>query len=1197
MEGSIEDQVEPDLQNQPHRDRQARRKRYLPFAAIASVIALVVAAPSLLSHTSIGISLFNRLVSNESMTSEIHSFRVGWVTPFEVNNLRLSGNSGSQINIAKITTDLSIIGWLLKDSDEPSHLYIRDTDLQTQFKGTRFNLEEEWLNAKSSEHSTTDFHYVIHLENLNAEVTDAASNATWSLQQANVEICVSALSIETEFSGVLTDPNQRNGSLQGTCDYRFDTEDRLKTENATIDRWLLVLNCDSLPLSVGTLGAKRYLAPTDQFATTLTGDATGGISIACDRLDQIRVNFDQLETRQISAKLGKETIWNTQLATLNGEVQIDEQRITSQNLNLSTDFGNASANGSFTRSFSFITLSSNPSQWLNQLDGHVDLHLDLAKLRTSLPKAIPFREEIDLTQGQIFATLDTTKSENRTESELTVNVSEILARSNDELISIAPNQLIATLIGSQDALRADKLQLETSFGTAIGQGDLHSGSAEVKLDFGQLMSSLNAIVELPNCVLGGVAQGSIEWQATQEREWTLRGIVEADHLAVTLPSILEINEEKIKGSIQVTGQWNGNEIQQLDSLDLEVLSDQFSISGELVQPTQSSNKDQHLSMRWVSTGNLSSWNKYIPEAYLSKHSTPKIGGQYQLRCETDWSSAQMIVSDFFLEAADFSILHKDHLIRQPRIQVQLAGKCLTNQIHWVLDDLTLSSNSFSLRANGQHQKGNSEYQIQWRTILDRLIESHTLVGNDKESASAPGQEIKGKQELKTELTSFSAILGNVEGTLIGKQLNGRAQYEVDVSIKDFAARSFETNTLNSDLVGPLPANSFSNQSMVWVEPEIRFLGVAQHRTSNCLQVDRLQLSTSWLTANVKGVINENPSETELVLEGTTNWKMDKLATQIKNHFDFDLDLAGLHENEIQLEASHSPEQGIELEIDTGIGWESGGLGGIEFGSATIPLEINERQAKFDTDKIAVGDGTIAVAGTAYFPSSGTWIQLNPGVIAEGIKISPRMSEQWLQFIAPLLADATEIDGNLGIEIDDAVIHPNDLIRSQVRGRLQLGEVRLLAGPIANQLLASVDQVKTFRDLSSFQPAKVTQSTLVNMPAQTIDFSLHQGLVSHERLFFEIDRAMVITSGQVNLAGNLNLTAMIPLDARWLGRDLERLAGQTLTLPIRGTLNRPQLDSTQLGSIITQVGTNALQQNAESYLEEQLSRGIDRLFGK
>jgi hypothetical protein len=104
-------------------------------------------------------------------------------------------------------------------------------------------------------------------------------------------------------------------------------------------------------------------------------------------------------------------------------------------------------------------------------------------------------------------------------------------------------------------------------------------------------------------------------------------------------------------------------------------------------------------------------------------------------------------------------------------------------------------------------------------------------------------------------------------------------------------------------------------------------------------------------------------------------------------------------------------------------------------------------------------------------------------------------------------------------------------------------------------------------------------------------------VSHERLFFEIDRAMVITSGQVNLAGNLNLTAMIPLDARWLGRDLERLAGQTLTLPIRGTLNRPQLDSTQLGSIITQVGTNALQQNAESYLEEQLSRGIDRLFGK
>ena len=72
--------------------------------------------------------------------------------------------------------------------------------------------------------------------------------------------------------------------------------------------------------------------------------------------------------------------------------------------------------------------------------------------------------------------------------------------------------------------------------------------------------------------------------------------------------------------------------------------------------------------------------------------------------------------------------------------------------------------------------------------------------------------------------------------------------------------------------------------------------------------------------------------------------------------------------------------------------------------------------------------------------------------------------------------------------------------------------------------------------------------------------------------------------------------MIPLDPKWLGSDLQRLAGQTLQLPIIGTLDRPTLDTANLQSILTQLGVQAIQNDAESFLEDQINRGLNKLFG-
>jgi hypothetical protein len=153
-----------------------------------------------------------------------------------------------------------------------------------------------------------------------------------------------------------------------------------------------------------------------------------------------------------------------------------------------------------------------------------------------------------------------------------------------------------------------------------------------------------------------------------------------------------------------------------------------------------------------------------------------------------------------------------------------------------------------------------------------------------------------------------------------------------------------------------------------------------------------------------------------------------------------------------------------------------------------------------------------------------------------------------------------------------------------------------AGPLASQIIQGIGNLASLANGIGPQPGPLNSTTnLVTMPPQTVDFSVRQGIVSHERLYLNLDRAQVITSGRVAFDGSLNMIAQVPLDTRWLGRDIQQLAGQVVTLPIDGSISSPSLDSSGLRQLATQLGTQAIQSTAENYLQQQLNKGLDKIF--
>ena len=245
--------------------------------------------------------------------------------------------------------------------------------------------------------------------------------------------------------------------------------------------------------------------------------------------------------------------------------------------------------------------------------------------------------------------------------------------------------------------------------------------------------------------------------------------------------------------------------------------------------------------------------------------------------------------------------------------------------------------------------------------------------------------------------------------------------------------------------------------------------------------------------------------------------------------------------------------------------------------------MSETTVDVSPTRIPVGQGHLNLGGQVFYRPGPLWLRVNRGVIAESIRLTPEMTNRWLKYLAPLAADTTRIDGIIGAEIDEGLVVLEQPEKSRVSGRLNIAGAEMTAGPLVNQILGGVDPLRSLARAAAGQPAQPPQPldpTLISMPAQTVGFSVDRGVVSHDRLFFEAGNVQVVTSGRVALDGRLDMVAQVPLDARWLGSDLQQLAGQPVTLPIDGTLSRPSLDSSGVRQVAEQFGTQAVEATVE-----------------
>ncbi len=1205
--------------------RRGRRRRFLLVSSFSFVL-LVVALPSLVSHSSIGRSLVSNTADSFGFDIKTEEIRIGWVTPLKVSGLSLKGRTaGSTLEVKQIDTEITLLDVISSRLSDLKTISVRGVDVHCKVLDGTTSVEEDlkaFLAPKeqrvnedqSTDHPSPMIGHV-DVNDVTVTVTDAVTGETWKLTQANVELELLTDSLTSTFTGVLAEPRGSQGSLQGSI--------ALGLHALRLDQtppWQIELACDSLPISAVSLARRRLPEYGELIPAQVGGDATGKVAVHSTSDGVIKASMNQLQLRNfVAANLGNDSRrWANKLAVLDGAVSLVGDRVIGESLMAKTDFASAKLDGAFSTSITLVGASDNPVRWLDALEGAASAELDLAAFDNAMPGILPLRNDAELVSGFASASIESLPSRDARRRRLSLQSDAVRARSRGIAVVIDPIEMTAIVSSNQDRIRAEQFELKSSFAAASGAGDLQKGSTDLEVDFGRLANMLRPIIDLSGTSLAGSARGKIDWKASGNNEWRLTGTGEAKDLLIELAGGNRLRHSALQMNVDAVGKWNNGQLDSISLASAKLSSTGLDLRADLVKGIENLNSNSVFPIQIKGSGRLENLADTLgPWLPAELHD---FDGGFSLNARGEMSpSGEGKIRGGTIELAEPRIAYADQFFSQPNIKIQFDGDYDWIKSELLCRSLTIAGDAISAAVKGEMTDESTNFEIAWRAKLERLQ------GSMKTRIAAQANPLVTPAGFRRNPPTTSdewVVQGDCEGRFLISTRDAYYVIDTEITGQNFAILQPASAMSSTQTVGPMPKSNASNRDglssnpnlpslresssvpslnsqVIWAEPSVTAKGKIQYDTATGdVLADSLNLASDWFAMSITGHAAWNETKGEILFKGPTRIKMDEVAAKLSAIVGTQVQLEGVHETPVDIQITRLPNQDIAMNIGANLGWESGEVAGVRFGQANIPVRLTETSVFVSRSTIPVDQGSLSIAGDVHYRPGPLWMRIEPGRVAESIRLTPEMTDRWLKYIAPLAADTTRIDGKMGAEIDEGILVFDNPELSRIIGRVNVEQIDMNSGPLTDQLIGGLQQLKSLATMAGPQaPQQNTSSTLIRLPPQTVEFSVDRGVVSHQRLYFDVDRAQVVTSGSVAFDGRLNLTAQVPLDERWLGSSLKGLAGQPVTLPISGTLSRPTLDSSGVRKVVSQLGVQAVQDTAESYLQKQLGKGIEKIFGR
>lgn len=268
-------------------------------------------------------------------------------------------------------------------------------------------------------------------------------------------------------------------------------------------------------------------------------------------------------------------------------------------------------------------------------------------------------------------------------------------------------------------------------------------------------------------------------------------------------------------------------------------------------------------------------------------------------------------------------------------------------------------------------------------------------------------------------------------------------------------------------------------------------------------------------------------------------------------------------------------------------WRQGRVMGVLLGEAKVAPTLRDGVVTIPATEIPAGPGggMVRLAGRIDFTGrEPTYLLPGRVMVLENLPITAQLGHDLLSRFNPIFSELTSVDGRISIELADLALPLGEELTHGGRGhgRLDLRALRVRPAGLLADLLAMEFATAAEHD---------------DMQADDVDFVIRDGRIYYDSFRLTVAGDFVLEFyGSVGFDDTLDLAVSVPISSRVLDRlgvrgpvaDYARvLAGARVAIPIVGTRLKPRLDFSEvdIGALIKQAAQMLLSEQAGDLLGE------------
>ncbi|MCA9229824.1 MAG: hypothetical protein KDA57_04175 [Planctomycetales bacterium] len=1151
--------------------RRAKR-RLLLFLLL--IVALVGAAPTIVANTPLRNLLLARAVSAPGWQIKTEHAAFAWTGEQMLAGVSILDSAGQTLVTAEaISLERSLFALATNQSSLGKLRIVRPAlNMVTRADGS--NLEDflAALDADTTAKEDQNASSAKNAPNISVEIVsgivqgyDQPSQQQWRIDEANLLVGLGSATA----GGIALSGNMNLSSAQGGAPGRVQVRFQQIAEHQS----QLDLLAETLPLAplepflsrtlpgcrvAGTVSSNAHIRWTRSLQGELVVQTSGRLDAHQFDLTADALQGDRLTCQTVSAP------W---------EVSFAGDEITVGQLAVDAGWARLQVNGSVTLAeLESLSMTSLPKRGLN-LAGE----LQLDRLAVMVPRTLQLREGVQVDSGTMEFHAESKPSDQGLRWSASAKVRDVVGTDGRRAIRWEqPIEAQVELADSDQGPQVKQFLLNSPFAGADLKTAANEVSGDFQLDLGRLSQELGQFVDLDAWQFAGSGAGKLALTRGTGNHFEASAEIHLTDLKVAHESRQIWAEPQLLVHLDASGQEADLQPQRLAAGTIKLRGPRDNLDLELLQEVDLTAVEKDWRLQVQGNGPLDSWaDRLRPWT----NSVPaEVAGQAQLKAKLNLAAGKVHLLES--EGSITGLRVRDAAIAIDEPQLQFAGDCRWDSAANSLSsrELQLVSSSLAFRSRnlsvelGPSSVPTTKGDVAFRANLERLASAVGMVG--------PPDSIWPR--------------GTTAGNL---QLSSNAQ-RLEAN---FSATADQLQVVRN--AGPDVAPQ-RRPEVIWAEPQLEASGKANYTiAADRLQLQDLQVTGQTVRFNTTATLDKLTDEGTLQAGGTLEYQEAALDQLLASYLGPEVRVRGDRHVRFQISGQLADSQSSEApthwsrrwNFTTDAGWSSASAYGLPLSAARVQSTLRDGQLQFAPFDIAVGQGRLTASPLVIFDPLPQRLILPSGPLVTRVQISQQVSENMLKYVAPIVAGATRSEGEFSVALDRTQIPFADPKQAQVAGQLEVHQLRVAPGPLVAELIALLEQIDALtKGKQLFQAASTPRSSnALTIDNRRIDFQIDRGRVYHRNLEFMVDDVPVRSYGSVGFDQTLALEIEIPIQDKWIDRQsaLQSLAGQTIKLPIQGTLAKPQIDQRAVAELSRQM----LQGVATEAIGGEINRALEKLF--